>query len=78
MTEPTHDFGHLVVTLTCGKDGEGMTLMAHTPEGPVPVYIEVAEPRACRCGAGARKIKMRIVAPKSVRLQRIERSKMPD
>lgn len=70
--------GHLVVTLSTGATGEAMTFMAHTPDGPVPVYVEVAEPKGCRCGSGARKVKMRIVAPKSVRVHRIDRTEMPD
>lgn len=70
--------GHLVVTLTTGDDGEALTLMAHTPDGPVPVYVEIAEYKACRCcGAKAARCKIRFVGDKRVGVSRIRRSEMP-
>jgi hypothetical protein len=72
----SHDIGRLVVTLD-SRD-EAMTLMAHTANGPVPVWFQVAEPKGCRCGCGAHKVKVRVVAPKSVRLQRVPLTDVPE
>lgn len=71
------DLGHLVLTLSCGENGEAMTLLAHTPDGPVPVHIEVGVPKMCRCGASTRNVKVRVVAPKSVRISRVARAEVP-
>jgi hypothetical protein len=72
----SHDIGRLVVTLD--SRGEAMSLMAHTENGPVPVWFQVAEPKGCRCGSGAHRVKVRIVAPKSVRLQRVPLTDVPE
>jgi hypothetical protein len=51
--------------------------MAHTPNGPVPVYIQAAEPKGCRCGSGTKRVKMRIVAPRQVKISRVDQEEMP-
>jgi hypothetical protein len=55
-----------------------MTLMAHTDNGPMPVWFQVAEPKGCRCGCGAHKVKVRVVASKAVRLQRVPLTEVPE
>jgi hypothetical protein len=78
MTDPTLNFGHLILTLNCSAGtGDAITLMAHTPNGPVPVYIQAAEPKGCRCGSGTKRVKMRIVAPRQVKISRVDQEEMP-
>ena len=72
----SNELGRLVVTLD-SRD-EAMTLMAHTDHGPMPVWFQVAEPKGCRCGCGAHKVKVRVVASKAVRLQRVPLTEVPE
>jgi hypothetical protein len=69
----SNELGRLVVTLD-SRD-EAMTLMAHTDNGPMPVWFQVAEPKGCRC---AHKVKVRVVASKAVRLQRVPLTEVPE
>lgn len=72
------NIGHLVVTLSTGDNGEALTLMAHTDQGPVPVFVEISEHKACRCcGATASRCKIRFIGDKRVRVRRIDRKEMP-
>ncbi len=72
------DIGHLVVTLGTGIGGEAVMVHAHSDAGPVPVYFEVAPMKACRCGCTTHKVRVRVVAPKSVRLQRVPNASVPE
>lgn len=75
MTNP--EIGHLVVTLTSGDDGEVLCMMAHTPDGPVPVWFEVPPQKGCRCGNSAKRMRVRFVGPRSVKVKRVPRSEVP-
>jgi len=72
----TPKIGHLVVTLSTGDNGESLMLMAHTEDGPVPVYVEIAEHKACRCcGATAARCKIRFVGDTRVGVKRTKRER---
>lgn len=72
-----HELGRLVVTIDAGEDGECLELLAHTPDGPVPVWLEVAAAKACRCGGQSRRVRVRFVGPKCVRVKRTPRKGIP-
>ncbi len=72
------ELGRLVVTLTTGEDGEVLHLMAHTPDGPVPVWFEIPPQKGCRCGNSAKRMRVRFVGPRSVFVKRVPRSEVPE
>jgi hypothetical protein len=72
-----NDIGKLVVTLTSGDDGEVLSLLAHTPQGAVPVYFEVVQAKGCRCGGSNKRVRVRFVGPKSVRVGRMPKKEIP-
>lgn len=77
----SNDYGHLVLTVKMGENGEALHFLAHNPDGgePLPVYVELASAmKACRCGGAVNRARLRVVAPKAVRVLRVTHSEVPE
>jgi hypothetical protein len=76
-----NDYGHLVVTIKIAEDGTGEAILlnAHDQHGnPAAIYVELASGlKGCRCGAAISRARVRVVAPRDIRILRVPHDDIP-
>jgi hypothetical protein len=76
MTSETN-YGRLVLTLHVNDDSSSEAIRIDIPDNP-PVYVELASClKACRCGSALRRARIRVIADRALRVNRVPQQDVP-